>query len=151
VLLHGTEATRTLAQLGITPATPLEPFRPVPVVDRGPHRVTLAVHTERPAILVRNAPYFRGWRAWNRGDAVPVLRANVLLQAIALPPGEHDLVLEFRPTFWRIGWWMSAVAACVTLAMLLAGRWTQRTAPDAGNASATRRASGHRRAGGGVR
>jgi len=150
VLLHGPEAARTLAQLGITPATPLEPFRPVPVVDRSPHRVKLAAHTERPAILVWNTPFFRGWRAWDHGDAVPVLRANVLLQAIALPPGEHDLVLEFSPTSWRIGWWISVAAACVTLAMVLAGFWHRRTARGAGTAPAARSGSHHRR-GGGVR
>jgi hypothetical protein len=114
VLLHGPSARVALDSIGITEETPLEPFRPVPLAMRRPNRLALDLDIERAAVLVFNEPYFRGWRAWDGGVELPVLRANVLFRALVLPAGRHAIVLEFSPFSWRAGWWISVAALAVT-------------------------------------
>ena len=54
------------------------------------------------------------------GTEVPILRANHLLRAVALPgSGDHKLVLSYEPAAWRLGRWISLL----TLAGLLLARF----------------------------
>ena len=76
---------------------------------------------ERPGILVLNEPFFPGWRARDGDIELRVLRANVLFRALALAPGTHRVVLEFSPTSWILGWWVSAVTVGVTFGLLVLG------------------------------
>ena len=119
VLLHGAPARAALDALGASDTTAFERFRPVALTVRTPNRIGLDLSLEQPAVLVLNEPYFRGWRAWDRGVELPVLRANVLFRALVLPPGQHAIVFEFAPRSWLLGWWIS-VAALVATAGLAA-------------------------------
>ncbi len=109
VLLHGGDAATALAASGALPGEILEEFRPVPIARRGAHRIELDVDAAHPGILVLNEPYFPGWRAFDGATEIPVLRANVLFRALALPAGAHRIRLEFSPWPWRVGWWVSVV------------------------------------------
>ncbi len=117
VLLQGENARAALAAIGAGPGKPTEPYRPVELHERTANRIRLEVRTERPAILVFNEPYFRGWRAFTGTTELPVLRANFMFRAVALPPGDHAIMLEFAPRSWRIGWWLSVLSVAVTAAL----------------------------------
>jgi hypothetical protein len=119
VLLHGATARAALDTLGIVDTTSLEPYRPVPLTKRSANRIALAFDTERPAILILTEPYFRGWRARDGGTELPVLRANVLFRALALPPGHHEITFEFSPRSWVLGWWISVAALAATGVLLV--------------------------------
>jgi hypothetical protein len=119
VLLHGEAAARALGGIGADAGVEMEPFRPVPLDTRSANRIRLAVKTERPAILVLNEPYFRGWRAWRGPTEMPIVRANVLFRALALAPGTHEITMEFAPRSWLIGWWTTVLALVVTAGMML--------------------------------
>lgn len=119
VLLQGAPARAQLEAIGAANGEPLEPFRPIELRERTANRIRLEVRTARPAILVFNEPYFRGWRAFAGTTEMPVLRANVLFRGVALPPGDHEIMLEFAPRSWRIGWWLSVLSAASVLAMVL--------------------------------
>jgi hypothetical protein len=117
VLLHGAEAATALDAIGASRGIALEPFRSVAVSAHTANRVTLEVTTERPGILVMNEPFFRGWQAWDRGVPLRILRANVLFRALALPPGNHQILLEFSPASWRVGWWISVAGLAATIGL----------------------------------
>jgi hypothetical protein len=121
VLLHGDMAESALEAIGARPAVPLEPFRPIPLTARSANRIALELRTERPGIVVVNEPFFRGWRAWDAGTEIPILRANVLFRAVALPPGRHEIVLEFSPLSWRLGWWITVSALLATVGLGISG------------------------------
>jgi hypothetical protein len=122
VILHGATARSALAAAGADGSTPLEPFRPISPVARSANRITLEVAVDRPAILVLNEPFFHGWRAWDGRVEIPVLRANVLFRALALGPGRHEILLEFDPRSWRIGWWISLAALGLVGGLLVVPR-----------------------------
>lgn len=47
--------------------------------------------------LVLNDPWHPWWYATVDGAAAPIVRANVLFRAVALPPGRHTVRFRFRP------------------------------------------------------
>ena len=62
--------------------------------------------------------YPEGWKAKVDGAPVDVLRADWTLRAAQLPAGEHDLVMRFEPSSYRIGANISR-ASSITLIILL--------------------------------
>lgn len=76
------------------------------VVEWSPDRIQVSVRSDRPALLVLADNYYPGWQAWIGDEEAPVLRANHTLRAVAVPGGEHDVVLSFRPMRMLIGFWI---------------------------------------------
>ena len=62
--------------------------------------------------------YPDGWKAQVDGAPAEVLRADWTLRAMALPSGEHDIVMRFEPDSYRIGAGISR-ASSITLILLL--------------------------------
>lgn len=59
--------------------------------------VRLVVETQGAGVLLRASRYDPRWRVTIDGKPATLLRANVLFQAVAVPPGEHRVVFEFKP------------------------------------------------------
>jgi hypothetical protein len=78
--------------------------------EASPEDVRIEAEASGPSILlVRNA-WDEGWSATLDGHSVPVLRADGFLQAIALPPGRHDVWLTYREPAIGIGVALSGIA-----------------------------------------
>ncbi|MHB1555848.1 MAG: hypothetical protein ACYC61_00070 [Isosphaeraceae bacterium] len=75
----------------------------VDVLDEASGRVRLDVVLNRPAIVVLADAFDPGWRATLDGQAAPVLRANRLMRAVAVPAGRHEIVYTFRPVSVLVG------------------------------------------------
>jgi hypothetical protein len=80
-------------------ATPARPgFRgEARVTTRGMDRLSVAAELNRDGYVVLVEAYEPGWRATLDGRPAPVLRANVLFRAVAVPAGAHRLELRYRP------------------------------------------------------
>ncbi len=76
-------------------ATPAEPS--ARIVAYANNRVEIAVTSPGCGFLVLNDAWQRWWTAEVNGEASPVLRANVLFRAVAVPAGSSTVVFTFRP------------------------------------------------------
>lgn len=81
------------------------------------NRVSLRVRTSKPMLLVLNDRYYPGWKATLLGVQIPILRANGVFRAVAVPAGESEIVFRFRPATVQAGAWISAVTILVMLAV----------------------------------
>jgi hypothetical protein len=63
-----------------------------------------------------------GWSATVDGSDMPVLRADGLFRAVALPPGRHAVVFTYRTPGLRLGASISALAWAAILAIFLKTR-----------------------------
>jgi hypothetical protein len=79
------------------------------ITGRRPDEVRLAVTADGPALVVLAENYYPGWEAWVNGEPAPVLLANHTFRAVAVPPGEHEVVFRFRPRGLFIGFWIYAL------------------------------------------
>jgi hypothetical protein len=92
------------------------------VVESGTDYLVIEAETDQPAVLLVTDDYSAGWRVrplengpQSRYEVMP---ANYCLRAVPLQAGHHKIVMEYAPKGYRIGWWISIVAAAGWLAAL---------------------------------
>jgi hypothetical protein len=73
------------------------------VVRETPERITMRVQAKEPGYAVLADSYAPGWRATLDDSPAPILRADGLFRAVAVPAGEHILEMEYRPASVRAG------------------------------------------------
>jgi hypothetical protein len=83
-----------------------------------PHRLRFETDAGAPAIVVVAQVFYHPWRAYVDGKPVPLWRANYAFQALAIPPGKHQVsvVYEDKTFFW------GAVLSLISL-LLCAAAW----------------------------
>lgn len=103
--------------------TPSGPPAPPAVVWQRyePERMQLAVQCPTNQLLVISDAWYPGWKAEVDGRPTPVLRADVMIRAIPLGPGPHQVVLRYQPATLQYGLYAASVASLVLLGLLLAG------------------------------
>ncbi len=67
------------------------------IVDYANTRIELEVESDKGGWSILNDLWHPWWFAELDGEPVPILRANVLFRAVAVPAGRHRIVYEFRP------------------------------------------------------
>jgi len=93
------------------------------VVEETPERIVMRVRALRPGYGVLADAYAPGWGATLDGRPVPMLRADGLFRAVAVPPGEHDLEMEYRPASVTAGLLLGTCGLLVTVAWGIAAAW----------------------------
>jgi hypothetical protein len=54
-------------------------------------------------LLVMSEVHYPGWRAEVDGAPATLVRANYVLRAVCVPPGEHQVALIYDPPLLKIG------------------------------------------------
>ena len=85
-----------------------------------PDRVELTATSPGRGIAVLSDVHFPGWKATVDGREVPIERVDYLLRGVPVGPGEHRIVMTYRPWSWRAGWIISLLTA---LGLLAAAMW----------------------------
>lgn len=80
-----------------------------------PNELHYDVSSKNGGVLVFSEIYYPGWTATVDGQAVEIGRVNYVLRAINMQPGNHKVVLEFKPTSITT----TETIAYVSLAILL--------------------------------
>jgi hypothetical protein len=80
-------------------------------------------------LLIFSEIAYPGWQAAVDGDRVPLVRADYVLRALCVPPGEHRVVLVYDPPLLKVGLALTGLALllvaatfAVTVALWLARR-----------------------------
>ncbi|KPJ75679.1 MAG: hypothetical protein AMJ54_14230 [Deltaproteobacteria bacterium SG8_13] len=67
------------------------------------NRVEIDIRTEGNGLLVLSESHHPGWRATIDGRPARILRANYVLQAVAVGAGDQTVVFEFDPAILKAG------------------------------------------------
>lgn len=76
---------------------------------------------DRAAYLVVSATCYPGWRATIDGRRARLVRTNHAFLGMVVPPGRHTVRLTYSPAAFRVGLYLSLVAAAATIAGLTVG------------------------------
>jgi hypothetical protein len=86
----------------------------VTIADSSPGQLTIEADLPHPAILLITDAYSNGWHArpleGSAQRAYEVLPANYTLQAVPLSAGRHHIQLEYMPSAYQAGKWISLVS-----------------------------------------
>ncbi|MFN0072229.1 MAG: oligosaccharide flippase family protein [Chloroflexota bacterium] len=113
----------------ITSAPSVVPARassPAEITNYEAQEVRLRARAEADGFLVIMDAYMPGWVAQVDGIETTVLRANRAFRAVQLPPGEHDIVLQYRPLSFRLGLILSGLGGLCLTAVVVATLWPVR-------------------------
>jgi hypothetical protein len=72
------------------------------LVDYAADRVVVRVDAPTAGLVVLNEVAYPGWEVTVDGAAATAVRANFYLRGVAVGPGAHVIVWEFRPTHHRV-------------------------------------------------
>lgn len=76
--------------------------------------ITLNISRSTPGFLVLSEIYYpAGWVATLNGEEIEILKTNYVLRGMKIPAGDHELVMEFKPSSYSLGvtlGWISLVA-----------------------------------------
>ncbi len=91
------------------PTVPSDPTKVVRITRLEENCIEVNTLTAKPSILVLSEKWDPNWKAWLDGKSVKILRANFLMRAIELPPGNHTVLMEYRPSL------ISTYISCVSM------------------------------------
>jgi len=95
------------------------------------NRVAIDVDTPGPALLRLADLWYPDWNAYVDGRRTPVLRADYLLRAVAVPAGRHRVEFRFESPAVRRGLLLSLASLLVVLAGFAGSWWLGRRARSA--------------------
>ncbi len=116
----------------LQPPAPLPETGPQPLpapefVRDGLNEVVLAVTAPRPVLLLLADVWAPGWQATIDGQPAALLRADLMLRAVAVPAGRHELRFEYHDPALARGLALAAAGVLAVLVLLAAawarGRW----------------------------
>jgi hypothetical protein len=120
------EGSVVLLSPGRTGGTGTPGIVPVEVASYEPDRVTLESVADRAGWVVLSDRDYPGWSATVDGAPATIERANVMVRAVAVQAGRHEIVFRYRSRFLAAGAWISGIAWGV---LALAVLWSLRPRP----------------------
>ena len=88
------------------------------------HRLVFKVSAAADTLLVLSQTHYAPWQALVNQQPAPLLRANHAFQAVPIPAGTHDIVIEYRDRAFRLGAFITGGALLlVVLLWFVRTRW----------------------------
>jgi hypothetical protein len=88
----------------------------------GSQRVVASCSGKEAGIAVFVEQFDRGWHATVDGQPVSIVRANLIMRALPLPPGQHRIVLEYRTPGLGVGLALSGISLLLLALLALRDR-----------------------------
>lgn len=98
----------------------------VELISEDSRRREYIVQSDVPAVLVMAYTYYPGWQAILNGEEVDLHRANLAFQAIEIPAGTSEIVVEYQPDHEILGIGLTLVFMLIILALVLSDEIRQR-------------------------
>jgi len=86
-----------------------------------PNHLVYDFHAQTDQTAVFSEIYYdKGWNAYINGEKVPYFRANYLLRAMQLKPGDYQIEFKFEPVSYKIGNIISVISSVLLILCILA-------------------------------
>ena len=76
----------------------------IQLVDYQPNQLKYQFDSSKDEIVVFSEIWTnKGWTMWVDGVEKPLLRADYILRSAIIPAGQHEIVMRYEPSIWRVG------------------------------------------------
>jgi hypothetical protein len=95
----------------------------ISLTDYTPEKLTYQVSSENGGLVVFSEVWYpKGWFVTIDGEESELIRSNYLFRSLAVPAGEHEVVMYFSPSGGK-GETLANIGAILMSAFLLGGLW----------------------------
>ena len=102
-------------------ASPVQPGDTIYETSYAPNRLTYKARSQKGGVAIFSEIYFPwGWQAEIDGKPAEIGRANYVLRALRIGPGEHQIVFTFDPQSLRVTNRMAVASVIVIYVLLVA-------------------------------
>jgi hypothetical protein len=105
------------------PQPSAEPLPAPEFVFDGLNEVILRTAAPVPALLLLADMTIPGWRVVVDGQPAELLQADLILRAVALPPGEHEVRFTYHESSLRRGLVLTLIGVVCWLILLVLPQW----------------------------
>ncbi|MBI5472549.1 MAG: YfhO family protein [Ignavibacteriae bacterium] len=112
-------------ELGTTLASPSAPPKwNARITHYTNNEIAFDASTSHDGLLVLSEMHYPGWKAFVDGIETEIYRTDYNLRSVFVPAGEHKIEMQFAPSSFRNGMWISitALTVCVAGITLSVGR-----------------------------
>ena len=97
--------------------TPTSTEADIVLTDYKPNQVTYSFNAAEDKLVVFSEIWTsKGWTMHIDGQEHPILRANYILRAAKVPAGQHEIVMRYEPSIWKVG---NVISLVSSLAIIL--------------------------------
>ena len=76
----------------------------IQLVDYQPNQLKYSFDSSKDELVVFSEIWTsKGWTMWIDGVESPLFRADYILRSAIIPAGQHEIVMRYEPSIWRIG------------------------------------------------
>ena len=84
------------------------------------NEMKVSMHNKEMEYLFAAVPYSEGWKAYDHGKPIKVLKADIGFMALQLEPGEHDIRFVYNTPGFITGLIISLVSViCFSISIIL--------------------------------
>ena len=101
-------------------------FQPSPaegsitLVDYKPNQLTYKFDSSKDELVVFSEIWTKkGWKMWIDGKESPLFRSDYILRSAIIPAGQHEIVMRYEPSIWKIGNTIQLITSLLILAGLV--------------------------------
>ena len=99
-------------------ATPAEGT--IQLIDYKPNELKYTFDSSKDELVVFSEIWTKkGWKMWIDGVESPLFRADYILRSAIIPAGQHEVVMRYEPSVWRIGNAIQLISSLLILAGLV--------------------------------
>ena len=89
----------------------------VKLVEYKPNQLKYQFDSSKDELVVFSEIWTKkGWKMWIDGVESPLFRSDYILRSAIVPAGQHEIVMRYEPSIWRIG---NAIQLITSLLILL--------------------------------
>jgi hypothetical protein len=68
-----------------------------------PGHISIDLSSQYESLLILTDSIYPGWSAAINGEEAEILQTDILFRGIVVPPGSHEVILEYKPASFQIG------------------------------------------------
>lgn len=91
----------------------------VKITNYSPHEVIIAAKTDQAGFLVLTDTNYPGWKVYVDGKEDKIFKANYIMRAVYLKPGQHEIKFIYSPRPFKAGATISVATLLGILVILL--------------------------------
>lgn len=90
-------------------------FKEATISFYSPNKIVVQVNLSHPGFLVLSEVWYPGWRAYDNGKEIEVLRTNYVLRSVYLERGDHTIEFVYDPLTFKIGKYVSLITFIIVI------------------------------------